>query len=158
MSAEEAPSCCTASSSSGTSVPGHTASLKLPSSNDSLQERLEDPSPAVTPKHASTADGLANSNTAVQQQDEVDGLAPRTPPLSPKLPAALTAKKPAGKAEPAAAAAAAVKLDGYPQVFEGKRVLIIVSAGFSASGIHASTVIHASSVHHASSVKIRSRQ
>jgi hypothetical protein len=108
-----------------------------------LQKLLEDASPTATPKHASTTNALTKSSTAVQQQDEVDGKAPRTPPLSPKLPAALTVKKAAGQAKPTAAAAAAAgaELDGYRQVFEGKRVLIIVSAGDRACSFHASNVI-----------------
>jgi hypothetical protein len=105
-----------------------------------LKELLEDPSPAVTRQHASTAEFLSKSSTAVQQRDEVDGLAPRTPPLSPKLPAVLTVKKAAGQAKPTAAAAVAGELDGYWQVFEGKRVLIIVSAGYRACSLHAQSV------------------
>uniref|UniRef100_A0A383WES8 Glycosyltransferase family 28 N-terminal domain-containing protein n=1 Tax=Tetradesmus obliquus TaxID=3088 RepID=A0A383WES8_TETOB len=55
-----------------------------------------------------------------------DVLAPRTPPLSPKLPAAaavLKAEPVAGVA--AASPTAAAELQGYRQVFQGKRVLII---------------------------------
>jgi hypothetical protein len=118
-------------------VPGYGTPLKLPaSSNTSLQELLQSSnSPAVTPKHAAAAGSLAKNNKFSQQTElepqEVDVLAPRTPPLSPKLPAvALNAAKVAGataNAEAAAAAVAAPELEVYRQVFEGKQVLIIVS-------------------------------
>jgi hypothetical protein len=135
---KEASCCC----SSCITAPGNATALKFPASNSSsLQKLHENNSPSGTTKHASAAGTLTNSssNSFLQEEpDEVDGLAPRTPPLSPKLPTAvLNAVKDArgvpasaatGDAPASAAATAAAELEGYQQVFHGKRVLIIVSA------------------------------
>lgn len=135
MAANMATSCCTSSSCS--SMPGQATALKLPaSSNDSLQKSLDIHCSAETPEHESTVGSTTNSNKVAQQADKAelaevhDVLAPRTPPLSPKLPAAAAAAAAAAQGVTAASASAsAADLQGCRQVFQGKRVLIIVSGG-----------------------------